>query len=156
MVSLTRRQTIRIIKKDLELKSRYDWRSVGQCVSVSSPLRDLRSDIKYLWKFLSCLCRAHSLTRGRVCLLSSPFTAEAEVALRLTVSQYVLVSSPLWDLGPDIRYLWKFLSCLCGAPSLTRGRICLLSVTVSSICPLLSFLSFYTSHVLCMYNICKA
>jgi hypothetical protein len=33
-----------------------------------------------------------------------------------TVSQYVLVSSPLWDLRPDINYVWNLLSCLCGVP----------------------------------------
>jgi hypothetical protein len=52
-------------------------------------------------------------------LIRSPYTssairqkaiiAEAEVTLRLTVSQsvsqYVLVSSPLWDLRPDIMVL---------------------------------------------------
>jgi hypothetical protein len=44
-------------------------------------------------------------------------------------SQYVLVSIPLWDLCPDITScvkvaVWKLLSCSCGAPSLTRGRVC--------------------------------
>jgi hypothetical protein len=29
--------------------------------------------------------------------------------------------------------VWKLLCCLCGAPSLTRGRVCLLSVTVVSV-----------------------
>jgi hypothetical protein len=37
--------------------------------------------------------------------------------------------APLWDLQPDItscRYVsvWKLRSCFCGAPSLTRGRVC--------------------------------
>jgi hypothetical protein len=41
----------------------------------------------------------------------------------------VLVSSPLWNLW----LVWKLLCYLCGTPSLTRGRVCLLSVTVSSI-----------------------
>jgi hypothetical protein len=46
-----------------------------------------------------------------------------------SVSQYVEVSSPLWDLRPDITFcpkvvFWKVLSCLCAAPSLTRGRVC--------------------------------
>jgi hypothetical protein len=49
-----------------------------------------------------------------------------------SVSQYVKVSSPLRDLWPDITFcpkvvFWKLLSCLCGAPSLTRGRVCHLS-----------------------------
>jgi hypothetical protein len=48
-----------------------------------------------------------------------------EVTLQLTVSQYVKVSSPLWDLWPDITFcpkvvFWKLLSCLCGAPSMTK------------------------------------
>jgi hypothetical protein len=49
--------------------------------------------------------------------------AEVEVTL---VCQYVLVSSPLWDSRPDINSVWTLLSCLYGAPSLTRGRVCLL------------------------------
>jgi hypothetical protein len=45
-----------------------------------------------------------------------------------SVSQHVKVSSPLWDLWPDITFcpkvvVWKLLSCLCRAPSLTRGRV---------------------------------
>jgi hypothetical protein len=70
---------------------------------------------------------------------------EVEVMLELTVgrsvgrsvSQYVKVSSPLWDLWPDITFcpmvvFWKFLSCLCGAPSLTRGRVYYLSFSACS------------------------
>jgi hypothetical protein len=30
-------------------------------------------------------------------------------------------------------FVWKLLCCLCGAPSLTRGRVCLLSVAVISV-----------------------
>jgi hypothetical protein len=45
--------------------------------------------------------------------------------------------APLWDLRPDITScrnvaVWNLRSCFCGAPSLTRGRVCLLSVTVSN------------------------
>jgi hypothetical protein len=69
---------------------------------------------------------------------------EVEAALQLTVrrsvSQYVKVSSPIWDLWPDITFcpkvvLWKLLSCLYGAPSLTRGRVCHLSFWVCSNLP---------------------
>jgi hypothetical protein len=54
-----------------------------------------------------------------------------------SVNQYVKVPSPLWDLWPDITFwpkdvFWKLLSCLCGAPSLTRDRICHLSFSVYS------------------------
>jgi hypothetical protein len=45
--------------------------------------------------------------------------------------------APFWDLRPDITSyrnvaVWNLRSCFCGAPSLTRGRVCLLSVTVSN------------------------
>jgi hypothetical protein len=57
---------------------------------------------------------------------------EVEFTLRLTVSQSVSMSwyrVPLWDLRPDITSyrnvaVWNLRSCLCGAPSLTRGRVC--------------------------------
>jgi hypothetical protein len=59
---------------DEKSKSRYNWRSVTQFVKVSSPLFDLWPGIsfcpKVVWKFLCCLCRTPSLTRGRVCHLS--------------------------------------------------------------------------------------
>jgi hypothetical protein len=46
-----------------------------------------------------------------------------------SVSQYVLVSSPIWDFWLQIFFFFsKLLSCLCGAPCLTRGRVCHLSV----------------------------
>jgi hypothetical protein len=37
--------------------------------------------------------------------------------------------TPLWDLRPDITScqnvaVWKLRPCFCGAPSLTRGRVC--------------------------------
>jgi hypothetical protein len=37
--------------------------------------------------------------------------------------------APLWDLWPDITSypnvpVWNLRSCFCGAPSLTRGRVC--------------------------------
>jgi hypothetical protein len=54
-----------------------------------------------------------------------------KVTLRLTVSQsYVLVSSPnLGHLTRDF-FFSKLLSCLFRAPSLTRGRVCHMSVFV--------------------------
>jgi hypothetical protein len=57
-----------------------------------------------------------------------------------SVSQYVLAWSPRWDFLPDINSVWILLSCLCWTPSLTRGRVCLLSVTVSNNCPPSSFI----------------
>jgi hypothetical protein len=59
-----------------------------------------------------------------------------EVTLQLTVSQSVSQSvimswcrAPLWDLRPDSTScrsvaVWNLWSSFCGAPSLTRGRVC--------------------------------
>jgi hypothetical protein len=63
--------------------------------------------------------------------------AESKVMLWLTVSQSTcLGSEPTLGLWPDIIshlkvYVAKFLSCLCGALSLTRGRVCHLSVCMN-------------------------
>jgi hypothetical protein len=58
----------------------------------------------------------------------SYFTTDGQ-SVSQSVSQYVLVSSPLWDLWPDITScrkvaVRKLRSCFCEAPSLTRGRVC--------------------------------
>jgi hypothetical protein len=57
--------------------------------------------------------------------------------------------------------VWRLLLCLCGAPSLTKGRVCLLSVRVCSILSFVStHISIYISDVkrinLCSYTISKA
>jgi hypothetical protein len=54
---------------------------------------------------------------------------------RRPVSQYVLVSSPIWDFRPEIFFFpgSKLRSCLSGAPSLTRGRVCHLLVLVDTV-----------------------
>jgi hypothetical protein len=78
-----------------------------------------------------------------------------------SVSQYVLASIPPWDLRPDINFVWISLCCLCWAPSLTKGRVCLLSVTVSNNCPLsifyfvfvCLFFSHFTRHIFYLYTI---
>jgi hypothetical protein len=51
-----------------------------------------------------------------------------EVTLRLTVISMSWYRAPLWDLRPDITScrnvaVWNLWSCICGAPSLTRGRV---------------------------------
>jgi hypothetical protein len=51
--------------------------------------------------------------------------SSVEVQVQDTSCQYVEVSSPIWDLWPDITscpqvVIWKLLTCVCGAPSLTR------------------------------------
>jgi hypothetical protein len=62
-----------------------------------------------------------------------------------SVSQYGLVTSPLWDLWPDINFVWNLLSCLCRAPWLMRSPVNLLSVTVSGNCPSSSFFFLFPS-----------
>jgi hypothetical protein len=55
----------------------------------------------------------------------------SEVRLFTTGGHSVSISwyrAPLWDLRPDITScrnfaVWSLRSCLCGAPSLTRGRV---------------------------------
>jgi hypothetical protein len=76
-----------------------------------------------------CIFFTRTIARIRLGLAE----AEAEVTLRLTVSQSVstVLSSPLWDLRPDISSVWNLLSCFCGTPSLTRCWVCLMSVTAS-------------------------
>jgi hypothetical protein len=61
-----------------------------------------------------------------------PELVEVQVTLRPTASQSVSMSwyrAPLWDLRPDITScrnvaVWNLRSCVCGAASLTRGRVC--------------------------------
>jgi hypothetical protein len=74
-----------------------------------------------------------------------------------SVSQYVKVSSPPWDLWPDITFcpkfvFWKLLSCLCGVPSLTRGQVCNLSFSVCSNLPVFTS-SIYVTCVLQFSNL---
>jgi hypothetical protein len=49
-----------------------------------------------------------------------------------SVSQYVLMSSPIWNFWPEI-FFPNLLSCLFGAPSLMRGLVCHLSVFVIAV-----------------------
>jgi hypothetical protein len=66
-----------------------------------------------------------------------------------SVSQSVLVSSPMWGSWPDIYYCLTSESCLCGAPSLMRRWVCLLSESLSAVISHLScckrYLKCYTS-----------
>jgi hypothetical protein len=81
------------------------------------------------------------------------------VTLRLTVGQSVSQSvSQSWCRAPSGAHdqifitVWQLRSCLCGALSLTKGRVCLLSVIV---CSSKSYLQFYTLYmVINVYTIC--
>jgi hypothetical protein len=84
--------------------------------------------LKYFLVLKSCFHSRHFLVNSETEYIElSPFNAgilqgKVKVSLRLAVSQYVLVSSSLWDLRPDTYWFWKLLSCLYRMPSLTRGR----------------------------------
>jgi hypothetical protein len=128
-------------------------------------------------RMLSCLQRISSsccISSCRYCIsleLLHPYcTAYWVQLLELksrydwqSISQYDLVSSPLWDLQPDISFVWNLLSCLCGAPSLRRCRVCLSLVAVSSNLSIVKFSScqifffpFCMPHISCTYNICRS
>jgi hypothetical protein len=67
-------------------KSRYDWRSVSQSVSMSwsrGPSGSHDQMFVTVWQLLSCLCGEPSLTRGRVCRLL------VWVCIFLVVYQYI-------------------------------------------------------------------
>jgi hypothetical protein len=69
---------------------------------------------------------------------------KVEVTLRLTVSQSVLVSSPkLGHLTRIFLFPSKLLFCLFGAPSLTKGRVCHVSVFVIEVYHSLDYLQQY-------------
>jgi hypothetical protein len=95
---------------------------------------------------LNCLHLFPTVLSGA--LANNWLLLEVEITLHLTVIQSV--SSPLWDLWPDIFiYLnvdfWKLLSCPCGAPPLTRGRVCQLTLVCSNL-PVFT-LSIFIFHV---------
>jgi hypothetical protein len=100
--------------------------SVSQYVLVSSPLCGRLTRYCFLFKSLGLefvLSLWGALSDESLFFVSqSHFTADSQ-----SVSQYVLMSSPL--CGRLTRYcflyenwVWNFLSCLCGAPSLTRAQ----------------------------------
>jgi hypothetical protein len=83
-----------------------------------------------VWQLQFCCCGASSLTRGRVCLLSESLSAldylqpkvKVKITLQLTVSQSVILGVEPQQIFITV---WQLRSCFCGAPSLTRGRVCL-------------------------------
>jgi hypothetical protein len=171
----------------LKLKLICDRRSGGQCVLVSGPCLELMTRLFFsvwqLWVFyltrgwvcnllvqlLLGLARAVTLgskshrTHDPILLSHLRFPQPWGLRSRYDwrpVSQYVLASSPPWDLRPDINSVWLSLCCLCWAPSLTRGRVCLLSVTVSNNYPSSSFFLFcfcfsphFTRHIFYVYTV---
>jgi hypothetical protein len=50
---------------------------------------------------------------------------QVKITLWLTVSQSVLLSSPIWDSWSDVYYCLTVTVLFYGAPSLMRGRVCL-------------------------------
>jgi hypothetical protein len=108
-------------------------------------------------------CR--TVTKVFVCKLYTPCKTYRRVRVTYglrSVSQYVLVSSLIWDFWPDIAScskvaVWKLLSCICGAPFLTRGRDCTSWVSVCghlSLCILFNIYIFMClTHFINAYTI---
>jgi hypothetical protein len=100
----------------------YDW----QYVLVSSTLVGLATRYYFLskcavWNLRSCIYWAPSLTRGRV--------SNSKLLYDWRLVSMSWYRAPLWDLRPDITScrnvaVWNLRCCFCGAPSLTRGRLC--------------------------------
>jgi hypothetical protein len=60
--------------------------------------------------------------------------------------------APIWGLRPDLYYCQTVVGLLCGALSLTRGRVCRLPELQSAVISLLSVRKIYIIHVIkCMY-----
>jgi hypothetical protein len=140
---------------EFEFELYCDRRSVGQFVLVSGPLWDGWPDYKFLWvtiTFFFFSCRALWRKDGSVInilLLSKP---KSRYDWR-SISRSVSMS---WCWAPSGFHdqmfvtVWRLLLCLCGAPSLTRGQVCRLSVRV---CIFKSFVSTYMykySHFRCL------
>jgi hypothetical protein len=93
------------------------------CLGIKHPSGAYDQIIITERQFLVC-CGAPPLTRGR----RDWIQVKVKVTLRLTVSQSVSLGVET-HLGLMTRYIritiWQLRSCFCGAPSLTRGLVCL-------------------------------
>jgi hypothetical protein len=77
---------------------------------------------------------------------------KVKVTLRLTVGR-LGVEPNLGLLTRDFFFLSKLQSCLCGAPSLTRSRVCHLSVFVNTVYSSQSIFTFCVTHISAIYSI---
>jgi hypothetical protein len=111
-------------------KSHCDWRSVNQSVLLSSLIWGSWPDIHYCWTVIDLLLWG---------ALSGEKTSQSQSQSHISTDDQSVSKSwygaPSWGPWPDIYIyffflIWKFLSCSIKAPSLTRGRVCHLSVIV--------------------------
>jgi hypothetical protein len=113
-------------------KSHCDWRSVSQTVLVSSSHLGLMTRYLLLFDSYSLVIVGRPLWREDGCSVAS----QVKVTLRLTVSQSVTLGVEP-HLGLMTRYLLLFdsygLVFFCGAPPLTKGRVCLLSESLPAL-----------------------
>jgi hypothetical protein len=94
------------------------WPSLGYSKSFAAFYRT--------WKFVTMFTRARHWTAARTVEHSPSYILETARStefylVRHFVTCYVLVSSPSIFIT-----VWQLRSCFCGAPSLTRGWVCLL------------------------------
>jgi hypothetical protein len=103
------------------------WPLLAQSFLSSSPLGLMT--IFYCLRFETSLFVASCDSQGH-----DGVKVKVKVILRLTISQSVSLGTEHLPGAHDQIYIffliWKFLSCSIGAPSLTRGRVCHLSVIV--------------------------
>jgi hypothetical protein len=160
----------------------YDRQTVGQSALVSSPTWGSNHRQFWVWwcggvlsnkrmglSFTSA-AGPHQRSHSQVLVLwdSIPYFTVSAINYSSQSQSHIATDGQSvclsWCQAPagahDQMFLlvWKLLSCPCGAPSLTRGRVCHLSAIVSSISPL-SFVQLFTILLLkpnFMYNIYKA
>jgi hypothetical protein len=106
--------------------------SQSVCLGIEHPCGTCDQALLPVGMLLSEICGLVSIGRplwrengSAICsvITRSYFTTESQ---SVSMSWY---RAPLWDLWPGITScrnfaVWKFRFCFCGAPSLTRGRVC--------------------------------
>jgi hypothetical protein len=103
----------------------------------------MSNDMLRKWLALSCNWVMNDLENGFSGYLSQ---VKVKVMLQLMVSMsWCQVHSGTCD--QILFSVWKLMCCLCGAFSLTRGRVCLLSVTVISVQPIVKDLIQFTLYI---------
>jgi hypothetical protein len=97
----------------------------GTCEQILLPVRMSKSKLLYDWWSVSHNVLVSSTLVG----LATRYYFQSECRSRSYFTTVSQCRAPLWDLRPDIAScqniaIWNLQSCIYGAPSLTRGRVC--------------------------------
>jgi hypothetical protein len=115
----------------------YDWRfTANQFVLASGPLRPTTRDFFQLKSCDNSPYVTSSLTRRWVYLFMNTLMSKSKSHCDWrSVSQPVSlgVEPPSGAHDQIFITVWQLQSCYCGAPSLMRGRVCLLSESLSAV-----------------------